>query len=114
VVTGADASLTGIGQDRPNVVGNPYAHSANPLVWVNASAFVANSPGTYGSTGYNALTAPGFFDLDTNLTRFFPIREHQRIELRFEFFNTLNHTNFNAPVTSLKSSTFGIIQSSLD
>ena len=25
--TGTDASLTGIGQDRPNVVGSPYAHS---------------------------------------------------------------------------------------
>ena len=52
--------------------------------------------------------------MDTNLTRYFPIREHQRFELRFEFFNVLNHTNFNAPVSRLSSATFGLIQSSGD
>jgi hypothetical protein len=113
-VTGTDASLTGVGQDRPNVVGSPYATSSNPLVWINASAFVPNAAGTYGNAGYNSLIGPGFFNVDTNLTRFFQIREHQRIELRFEFFNTLNHTNFSGPVSSLKSATFGLIQSSLD
>jgi hypothetical protein len=113
-LTGTDASLTGVGQDRPNVVGNPYATSGNPLAWISPSAFVANAAGTYGNAGYNSLTGPGFFDIDTNLTRYFPIHENHRIQLRFEFFNTLNHTNFSAPVNSLKSSTFGIIQSSLD
>jgi hypothetical protein len=113
-VTGTDASLTGVGQDRPNVVGTPYVSNVNPLVWINPSAFVSNAAGMYGNAGYNSLTGPGFFDLDTNLTRYFPIREHQRVELRFEFFNTLNHTNFNAPVNNLKSATFGLIQSSLD
>jgi hypothetical protein len=113
-LTGTDASLTGVGQDRPNVLGNPSATSANPLAWINPSAFVANAAGTYGNAGYNSLTGPGFFDIDTNLTRYFPIHENHRIQLRFEFFNTLNHTNFSAPVNSLKSSTFGIIQSSLD
>jgi len=36
------------------------------------------------------------------------------VELRFEFFNVLNHTNFNAPQASLNSASFGRIQSSLD
>jgi len=35
--------------------------------------------------------------LDANLTRFFPVGEHRRFELRFEFFNLLNHTNFLSP-----------------
>jgi len=35
-------------------------------------------------------------------------------ELRFEFFNLLNHTNFNPPVATLNSSTFGKIQSAGD
>ena len=52
--------------------------------------------------------------MDSNLTRFFQIREHHRVELRFEFFNTLNHTNFSAPVSSLKSAAFGVIQSAAD
>jgi hypothetical protein len=113
-ITGTDASLSGVGQDRPNVVGSPYVRNTHTLVWINASAFAQNAAGTYGNAGYNGLTAPGYFNMDTNLTRQFPIREHQRFELRFEFFNLLNHTNFNAPVNRLASATFGVIQSSLD
>jgi hypothetical protein len=112
--TGTDASLTGVGQDRPNVVGSPYVRNTNTLVWVNARAFAPNGGGTYGDAGYNSLTQPGFFDMDMNLTRYFAIRERQRIELRFEFFNVLNHTNFNAPVSRLSSATFGLIQGAGD
>ena len=113
-VTGTDASLTGVGQDRPNVVGSPYVRNTNTLVWINAAAFAPNAAGTYGNAGYNSLTQAAYFNMDTSLTRYFPIRERQRFELRFEFFNVLNHTNLNAPVNSLKSPTFGIIQGAQD
>jgi hypothetical protein len=103
-----------VGQDRPNVIGNPYVRNTNTLVWLNAGAFVPNGPGTYGNAGYNSLKAPGFFGMDSNLTRFFKVRERQRFELRFEFFNVLNHVNFNAPVANFHSSTFGLIQSAGD
>jgi hypothetical protein len=112
--TGVDASLTGIGQDRPNVVGNPYVRNTNTLVWLNASAFVQNASGTYGNAGFNSLQGPSFFDIDTTLSRYFQIRERQRFELRFEFFNVLNHVNFASPVSNLHSSTFGQIQSAAD
>jgi hypothetical protein len=103
-----------VGQDRPNVVGDPYVRNTSTLVWINPAALVANSLGTFGNAGYNSLIGPGFYDLDANLSRFFQIREHQRFELRFEFFNLLNHTNFSLPVSSRNSSTFGKIQSSGD
>jgi len=113
-VTGADNSLTGIGQDRPNVVGDPYVRNLNTRAWVSPAAFVANAPGTYGNAGYNSLIGPGFFDLDANLTKLFQIRERQRFELRFEFFNLLNHTNFANPGNNLRSATFGVIQGAGD
>jgi Carboxypeptidase regulatory-like domain len=109
--TGVDASLTAIGQDRPNVIGNPYVRNTNTLVWLNASAFVANAAGTYGNAGFNSLQGPSFFDMDANLSRYFPIRERQRVELRFEFFNILNNVNFANPVSNLHSAAFGQIQS---
>jgi hypothetical protein len=37
--TGVDNSLTGIGLDRPNVLGNPYASGAGTRQWLNAAAF---------------------------------------------------------------------------
>jgi hypothetical protein len=112
--TGVDASLTGVGQDRPNVVGSPYLRNTNTLQWLNAAAFAPNAPGTYGNAGFNSLQGPDFFDADANLTRFFQIREHHRVELRFEFFNVLNHVNFSPPVSNLHSSAFGVIQAAGD
>jgi len=112
--TGVDNSLTGVRQDRPNVVGNPYVRNTNTLIWIDPSAFVPNALGTFGNAGYNSVIGPGFFDIDANLTRSFQIREHQRFELRFEFFNLLNHTNFSNPVSAKSSSTFGKIQSAAD
>jgi hypothetical protein len=112
--TGVDASLSGIGLDRPNVVGSPYVRNTTSLQWINASAFVPNAAGTFGNAGYNSLLGPAFFNIDSNLTRLFRIRESMRFELRFEFFNILNHTNFNNPVTNLRSASFGQIQGAYD
>jgi hypothetical protein len=112
--TGVDNSLTGVGQDRPNVVADPYVRDTHALVWINPAAFVANALGTFGSAGYNSLIGPGFFDLDANLTRRFAVSEHKSFDLRFEFFNLLNHTNLNLPVSSRSSATFGKIQSAGD
>ena len=113
-LTGVDNSLTGVRQDRPNVVANPYVRNTNSLIWIDPAAFAPNALGTFGDAGYNSLIGPGFFDLDASLTRSFPVREHQRFDLRFEFFNLLNHTNFGLPVSSKNSATFGKILSASD
>ena len=112
--TGVDNSLTGVGQDRPNVVGNPYVKNMNTMVWVAAAAFAANPLGTFGDAGYNSLRAPGFFDMDASLSRGFRLRERAQFQLRFEFFNLLNHANFNPPTSTLSSASFGKIQSAAD
>jgi hypothetical protein len=112
--TGVDNSLTGVGQDRPNVAGAPYVRDLHSLVWINPSSFVANALGTFGNAGYNSLIGPRFFDLDANLARKFQVKERMNFELRFEFFNLLNHTNFNLPVSTRSSATFGKIQSAAD
>src|SRR5262249_34540179 len=111
---GVDNSLTGVGQDRPNVVGDPYVKNLSTLVWVSSSAFRANAQGTYGNAGYNSLAGPRFFDVDANLSRTFRVTEHYQFQLRFEFFNLLNHTNFNNPVGNISSANFGRIQSAGD
>jgi hypothetical protein len=113
-LAGADNSLTGIGQDRPNAVGDPYVRNKATRAWINSTAFVTNAAGTYGNAGYNSLIGPGYLDLDANLTRVFQITERHRFELRFEFFNLLNHTNFANPVNNLRSATFGTVQSAAD
>ena len=110
-LTGIDASLSGVGLDRLDVVRDPYVRNTQTLLWIDPTAFRQNAPGTFGNAGANSLLAPSFFSADANLTRLFKIRESQRFELRFEFFNVLNHTSFNAPVNRFSSPSFGLIQS---
>lgn len=112
-LTGTDASLSGVGLDRPNAVPgvNRYERNTKTLVWLNPLAFTPNPPGTFGTTGMNSLLGPHYIDADANLNKLFRIRESQNIQVRFEWFNLFNHTNFQAPVNSTASSSFGVIQS---
>jgi hypothetical protein len=109
-LTGLDNSLTGIGNDRPNVIGNPYMRSTTgSLQWLNPSAFAPNALGTFGNAGMNSLLGPGYFDADVDVSRYFTIHENQKLELRFEFFNMGNNVNFSTPDNHLQDSTFGQI-----
>jgi hypothetical protein len=104
--------MSGVGLDRPNVVGNPCVKSTTgSLEWLNPNAFSFSARGTFGDSGRDSLEAPGYFDVDAALSRYFNIREDQRLELRFEFFNLTNHVNFGAPDPTVTDPTFGQILS---
>jgi hypothetical protein len=111
-LTGVDNSLTGVGLDRPNVVTpTPYLRNRSTRQWITAAAFTPNPTGTFGNAGRNSLVGPGLFDVDAAVSRYFNIHEHQRLALRFEFFNLGNHVNFSNPDGNLHNSTFGMITS---
>ena len=44
------------------------------------------------------------------MTRTFKLGGSQNVQFRWEVFNALNSVNFNGPVTSLNSASFGQIQ----
>jgi hypothetical protein len=116
LTTGTDQSLSNVGLDRPDVVAgvNPYVHNSSNSrkTWINSAAFVPNALGTFGTTRYNALIAPGYVNVDATLMKGFRVTESQHVDLRFEFFNVINHTNFSAPISTRNSSNFGLIQAS--
>ena len=114
ITSGADDSLTGISNDRPNVVGNPFRaySSENDMLraFFNTAAFAPNQPGQYGSLGRNLLVGPRQSTVDLALVKSFPIGERfGKIQFRAEFYNSLNHTNFSSPVGTSNSVTFGRI-----
>jgi len=109
--TGVDNSLTSIGLDRPNLVGDPYVRNLKTLQWITPSAYVPNPIGTFGNAGNDSLEGPGAVNVDVALSREFIVRERMRFELRFEAFNLANHPNFSNPDNFLSDSTFGQIQS---
>jgi hypothetical protein len=98
---------------RPNVVGNGALPSDQRSVaeWFNTSAFVIPSPQAYGDAGRNILRGPGSTNIDMGLSRSFHWTETRRLQIRSEFFNALNHTNFGLPVNSRDSPAFGTITS---
>jgi hypothetical protein len=119
VLSGVDNSLTAVGWDRPDLVGDPSrSHSSrNDMIqqFFNIAAFVANQPGRYGNTGRNILSGPASSNTDLSLVKSFPISERLgKLQFRSEFFNTWNQVNFGAPVAALNNRSFGKIQSAAD
>jgi hypothetical protein len=116
-LTGTDNALRGEAsiQDRPNLVGNPSVSKPAVNAWFNTAAFVKAPAGSYGDVGRSTILGPGAWNLDSSLSRYFPVREGMRFEFRAEAFNTFNHTRLGNPGTTLSSSTtFGKITTALD
>jgi hypothetical protein len=106
---GQDISLTNVGNDRPNVVGNSHLSNRTIHEWFNTAAYAKQATGTYGNAGSYSIVGPGSFTFDAELSRSFKVWESQSLQLRFEAFNVLNHPVFNNPTTTLTSSNFGRI-----
>ena len=116
VVSRFGNSLTGIGSDRADTVkewrlSSDRARGEKIRRWFDTAAFARNPEGTFGTSGRNVLEGPGFANVDFSLFKNFPIRESVRLQFRSEFFNILNHVNFNRPNTNVDSGAFGRITS---
>jgi hypothetical protein len=114
--TGRDNSLTGAGNDRANLVGNPELASgrsrAEQIVqYFNTAAFAQNAIGQFGNLGRNTMTGPKLSNTDLSLMKNFRFRERFGAQLRGEFYNAFNQVNFGVPVNVVTSSTFGRLTS---
>jgi hypothetical protein len=124
---GGDTSLSGIRQDRADLVPgqDPFSGSCTfaktgitvPVgsagCWFNTSAFTANGPNDFGNAGRNMLSGPGFLQLDAALGRSFQVREGKALLLRVDAFNLLNHPNLGVPTGDQSSNNFGLVTGQL-
>ncbi|HEX3880458.1 MAG TPA: carboxypeptidase regulatory-like domain-containing protein, partial [Bryobacteraceae bacterium] len=71
----------------------------NPNQYFNPAAFLAppNASGFYGNLGRDTLIGPSLGEWDFSLFKEMPFGESRRMQFRAEFFNILNHANFNTP-----------------
>jgi Carboxypeptidase regulatory-like domain/TonB dependent receptor len=103
---------------RPNVVGNPNNGPQTQGEWFNTAAFSAIVPGTFGDAGRNVIAGPGLTNLDFSLFKDFAGilwgREASRLEIRGEFFNSLNHTQWTSVDTTYGDTAFGIVNAARD
>ncbi len=114
VLTGENQSSTGLGDDRANVTGNPNSGPHTVAKYFNTAAFTLNAPLTFGNSGRNIVTGPGYTDLDFALMKNTEITERANLQFRAEFFNILNHPNFALPNNVYSSPSYGSLYQTPD
>ena len=83
-----------------------------PVYFQNANSFAIPEPGQSGA-GRNIFVARGYYNLDIGVTKLLPLTEGVKLQFRAEFFNVLNHPNFDNPrdatvgSPSFRSNVFG-------
>jgi hypothetical protein len=74
------------------------------------SAFAVNmEPGTFGTANRRFFHGPGFNNTDFGLLKHTVIHEDYAFDLRIEFFNIFNHTQFMNPTGNITDSSFGLL-----
>lgn len=114
-VLGVDNSNTGQLQDRPNLIGDPYATSPScpetrtANCWVNPAAFALPDPFTFGNAGRNSLRGPGTNNIDFSVVKNTPLGGGRQIQFRGEIFNLFNSVNYDNPNRTALTPNFGRI-----
>jgi len=118
---------------QPSFLGNPAAFT-QPCVWRSTGPDTSSVPGCIpidGGLGLlggspTQIAGPTFHRFDFSTFKDFRLSERFRMQFRAEFFNILNHPNFNAPgfggngvvavsgATNFTSSNFGEVGSTRD
>ena len=106
-----DFNADGYNYDFPNAPSFGYnVSSRNRQSYLNglfpASAFPVPDLGTEGNLKPGRYVGPRFAGVDFGLVKDNPITERIGLQLRFEFFNILNHPNLNGVDGNLADATF--------
>ncbi len=119
---GADTlGLGGGTTNRPNLVAK-VTYPKTRLAWFNKNAFASpvapwdGGPNQgFGNAGRDAVVLPGQFNFNLSLFKNIPFKEGgPMLQLRFETFNTFNHTQFNGVDAGSTDANFGQVTSAYD
>jgi hypothetical protein len=120
ITSGGDYSysLPEVGNDQAQLVSTPQYTSGSDsqrlAQWFTTASFTTPQSNSFGNVGRNTLIGPGTFNIDFAAHKVFFFGERFKFQYRAEFFNLLNHPQFNNPDTILTDSTFGQITSARD
>jgi hypothetical protein len=116
VGTSSDSELI---RNRPSLLAGRSPFLADPVPIpggyqvLDISSFCNPPLGVLGNLGRNSLVGPGFWNVDSSLSRSFllpRLRDTGRVQIRADFFNIFNHANLGNPnglAESGPGSTFG-------
>jgi Carboxypeptidase regulatory-like domain/TonB dependent receptor-like, beta-barrel len=99
-----DFSLTGSSNtDEPDLVGKVHTQDPHHTdasgnhIYFNADAFAPGPLGAFGNANRQFFHGPGINNFDISLMKRTNITESKAFEIRADFFNLFNHTQFNNP-----------------
>jgi hypothetical protein len=99
--------------NRPNLIA-PVSYPKKVGAWFKTSSFgnpIAPWNGGqnqgFGNAGKDAVVGPGLLNFNLSLFKTIALGERPKLELRFESFNTFNHTQFQGINTNSADSNFG-------
>jgi hypothetical protein len=92
-------------RDRAVQTGDPYGAGAcgttpRCVNYLNPASFTNNTVGTFGTVAKGSVVGPGYANWDVSLMRHILITERTNLEFRAEYFNVLNHPNYNDPASN--------------
>jgi hypothetical protein len=117
VTTGTNVG-DGVSTQRPNLTcadattgATPdlFARVLNPACFVTPTNRDPESGLFIGNLGRNTFYGPWLVNFDINLNKNTKITERLTYQIRADFFNSLNNTNFMSPVSTLNNPNFGRI-----
>jgi len=93
------------GTSNPQCLSQATANGPGAVASLNAfgcfakgsSILIPPAPGTLGTLGRNAFPDLGFKNLNASIYKNWKFKERYGVQFRAEFFNVLNHPNFNNP-----------------
>jgi hypothetical protein len=122
LATAGDNANIGSSNQRPNLVGDPYAGIDTGAsyqkrgvdagtYYFNRAAYVLPSQFTLGNVGKNTLFGPGSKNWDFSMFKNTRINERFNTQLHAEFYNLFNHPNFGLPNRTINQPTTAVITS---
>jgi hypothetical protein len=118
-VSGIQQDFRGANNYRPNVIGDPYTPKDQRTIqnWFNRNSVVVPTDPSqpFGNAPRNSVRGPRFWQVDLMVGKRVPMPwPSGALELRAEFFNLLNRSNFRAPNGDRSSAAFGQITQTYD
>ena len=101
------------GMLRPNLIANPQLSGSDRTLQrdFNTAAFAHPANFEFGNSPRSVLRGRPVHNIDMNVAKTFAVRETVKTEVRGEFFNLFNITNFDIPGHTLGNADFGIVNS---
>jgi hypothetical protein len=107
--------------NRPDLVA-PVSYPKKRLAWFSTSSFANPTPpwlggpnSGFGNAAKDVVVQPGLFNFNWSLFKNIAFKaEGPSLELRFEFFNVFNHTEFNNIDQSSGDGNFGQVTTTYD